>query len=141
MEELQLVRVQALVHVRVRAEVDAVADEDDRLEDGHEDDGRLARAEDGERHDDERGQARVEFQSEVEGAQEIVRREVMAERGQKRQPQQHEDDDVAREDEQSAADHPEKLGATVVMNASMFCITCFESWLLKSNQSIKRSSG
>src|SRR5437588_575524 len=85
--------------------------------------------------------ARVEFQSEVKGAEEIVRREAMPERGQERQPQQHEEDDVAREDEQSAADHPEKLGATAVMNASMFRITRFESWLLKSNQSIKRSLG
>src|SRR6266446_6690761 len=31
--------------------------------------------------------------------------------------------------------------ATFVMKASMFAITRFESWLLKSNQSIRRSSG
>src|SRR4029079_16771548 len=86
-------------------------------------------------------QPRVEFQPEVEGAEKIVRRKVVAEDEEKGHPQQREEHEVGGEEQQRAADHPAKLGATFVMKSSMVCITRLESWLLKSNQSNKRSAG
>src|SRR5258707_588102 len=50
-------------------------------------------------------------------------------------------DDHEQEDESPHGDdYPRNLAATFVMNASMLAMTRFESWLLKSNQSMSRSS-